>query len=73
MKTVAFLFCLFVVGAGIGHVAGCKSPGAAAAESAYTLDLLRCVDNATTLAESHACRGKVDAQWSITETEAGAK
>jgi hypothetical protein len=39
---------------------------ATAAESAYTADLLRCVDKAATLAESRACREVVDAKWGIT-------
>ncbi len=59
----AFVFVL-------GNVSACRpaSVSATAAESAYTGDLLRCVDEATTLAESRACRERVNAKWSITET-----
>lgn len=39
-----------------------------AAESAYTADLLRCVDQSATLAESKACRELVDARWGVTHT-----
>lgn len=52
----------------------CASPeqfGANAAESAYTTALARCVDKATSLAESRACRKTVDAAYGITETESG--
>ena len=34
----------------------------------YQAALLRCVDQAQTLAESKACRQLVDAQYGITET-----
>lgn len=50
---------------------GCSSPpstAATAAESAYTADLVRCVDKASTLAESKACRAQVNASWGIVET-----
>ena len=40
----------------------------AAAEGAYGAALLRCVDEATTLAESKACRARVDEAWGITQT-----
>lgn len=42
----------------------------AAAEGAYGAALLRCVDDAKTLAESKACRARVNAQWQIVETVA---
>ncbi len=45
-------------------IAGC-SAGHVAAESAYGADLLRCVDKATTLAESKACRRAVDVRWGV--------
>lgn len=45
-----------------------ESTAATAAESAYTADLLRCVDKSSTLAESKACREVVDAKWNITHT-----
>jgi DNA-binding transcriptional regulator PaaX len=39
-----------------------------AAESAYTAELVQCVDKSETLAESKACRALVDARWGVTET-----
>lgn len=39
-----------------------------AAEAAYTSEHLRCVDDARTLAESHACRDAVDRRWGIQHT-----
>ncbi|MCW5834507.1 MAG: hypothetical protein KIS78_19050 [Labilithrix sp.] len=54
----------------IGH-ASCTTPATAqqaAAEGAYGAALLRCVDEAETLAESKACRARVDEQWGITQT-----
>lgn len=66
-----FLFALAFV------CARCKPSqlGASAAESAYTGQLLRCVDQATSLAESRACRQRVDKEWGITEvaTDGGAR
>jgi hypothetical protein len=48
----------------------CRSEQAkeASAEAAYTLELTRCVDKANTLAESKACRRRVNEQWGIVET-----
>ncbi len=40
------------------------------AEAAYLTEQLRCVDKATTLTESRACRAKVQAAWT---TDAGAE
>jgi hypothetical protein len=54
------LFALLFV---VGHCSGCGwLPGddASEAELAYRAALLRCVDKATTLAESKACRKQVD-------------
>jgi hypothetical protein len=72
-QTVGFALALFALGCCVGHVAGCRPEqfGATAAESAYTAALVRCVDDAKTLAESRACRQRVDAQWGIVEVEAG--
>jgi hypothetical protein len=42
--------------------------GATAAESAYTAELLRCVDDSETLSESRACRARVNEHWGISET-----
>jgi len=70
LSLVLFLFALGMV---IGGSSGCKpaqAPTAAqvAAEGAYGAALLRCVDEAKTLAESKACRARVDAAWEITQT-----
>lgn len=46
-------------------LAGCTAPAKAAAETAYGASLLRCVDQAATLAESKACRARVDAAWGV--------
>lgn len=74
-STIPFALALFALGFLVNHCCGCtpKQLGATAAESAYTADLLRCVDDARTLAESRACRQRVDATWGITEIEAGAR
>jgi hypothetical protein len=59
---VALLFIL-------GHWCGCalfREP--TMGEAAYTGELLRCVDEASTLAESRECRARVNARWRITET-----
>jgi len=50
----------------VGSLCGCAS-GAdkVAAESAYTAALLRCVDAAKTVEESHACRKQVDAKFGV--------
>lgn len=45
--------------------AGCSGPAKTAAETAYGASLLRCVDEARTLAESKACRAAVDARWGV--------
>ncbi len=76
MKTLLpTVLALFALGCIAGHCAACSpsQAGATAAESAYTGDLLRCVDAAKTLEESRACRQRVNASWQITEKEAGAK
>lgn len=39
-----------------------------AAEASYAAALLRCVDKAKTLEESHACRDKVRLEWNVVET-----
>ncbi len=39
-----------------------------AAEGAYTGELVACVEQAKTLAESKACRAEVNKRWGITET-----
>ncbi len=38
---------------------------AAAADATYAADMLKCVDGATTLEASKACRAKVREQWHV--------
>ncbi len=42
-----------------------QTPAQNAAEGAYGAELARCVDKATTLAESKACRADVDRRWGV--------
>lgn len=49
---------------------GCVGAAKTTAEATYGASLLRCVDEAHSLAESKACRAKVDAAWGI---DGGAK
>lgn len=67
-----FAVCLFLFALGclVGHGLGCKPSQTAstAAEAAYGAALLKCVDDAKTLAESKACRARVDAEWNVTQT-----
>jgi hypothetical protein len=67
--TFAMALFLFASGVAIGACSG-KPPTAAqvAAEGAYGAALLQCVDQAKTLADSKACRAKVDAQYGVTQT-----
>jgi hypothetical protein len=44
---------------------GCTPRTPAQAEAAYTAELLRCVDQARTLAESRACRAEVNRRWGV--------
>ncbi len=67
-RTLSTVLCLYAL------LVCCKGPeqaGATAAETTYTLELLRCVDAATTLLESKACRQRVNTAWGIVEKEAG--
>lgn len=41
------------------------SPAATGAEAAYTTALVRCVDKSETLAESKACRARVDEAYGV--------
>lgn len=47
----------------------CSAPSLAVqhaeADAAYAASLLACVDDAGTLAESHACRARVDLAWGV--------
>lgn len=59
-----------VASAEVGGLIACKPPKApsTAAEAAYGAALLKCVDDAKTLADSKACRARVDAEWGVTQT-----
>lgn len=69
VRIIPLLVALFILGWACGPVT--HGDAATAAESAYTAALLRCVDQAKTLAESRTCRQRVNADWQITEVEAG--
>lgn len=63
---VAAALALFAVLWLVAHCAGCGLlPGDSTtdAELAYRASLLRCVDKAATLAESKACRRRVDLEY----------
>ncbi len=69
---LSLALCLWALGFGVTE--GCRptqAPNEAqvATEAAYGASLIRCVDEAKTLAESKACRAKVDAAWGIQQTE----
>lgn len=57
-ETLAFVVIM-------GALIACTPRTPAQAEALYTAEQLRCVDVATTLAESKACRAKVDARWGV--------
>lgn len=67
---IACGLALFALGFIVAHCDGCAlfQEPAHAAEAAYTGALLRCVDEAKSLAESKACRKRVDDEWKITQT-----
>ena len=72
-ETVVAVVLLLAFYACVAHVTGCGwLPGdtTTQAELAYRAELLRCVDAATTLAESKACRKSADAKWNV---DGGAK
>ncbi len=64
---------LFALGCTAGACSKESKPTAtqAAAEATYGAMLLDCVDRATTLAESKACRAEVDRKWNITQKDGG--
>lgn len=65
--------CVIILGLALALLR-CATPMAAAqntAEAAYGAELIKCVDDAKTLAESKACRANVDAKWNVTQKEAG--
>ncbi len=65
LRLIAVLVFVAMAATCIHMAAGCRSPGAAAAEGAYTTELLRCTDRSKTLAESKACEREVDRRWKI--------
>jgi hypothetical protein len=70
-RTIPFALTLFALGWTLHFCTDCKpSPttsAQAAAEGAYGAALLKCVDDAKTLAESKACRARVDAEWGVVQ------
>jgi hypothetical protein len=66
-RVVAFFALAYVVALAAHSLLGCGGPSA---EAAYGAALLRCVDQATTLAESRECRRHVDGAYGITQTVA---
>jgi hypothetical protein len=67
-------FCI-IVGVSLQMCIGCGSPPVAevtpaVAESAYTAELLRCVDQSQTREQSRVCRAGVDRKWGV---DGGAK
>lgn len=74
MRALQFAFALFAAGCLFLHCTPPKPPPTAqqlAAEGAYTGDLLVCVEQAKTLAESKACRAEVNKRWGVVEKETG--
>lgn len=64
---------LFALGCIVGHLAGCASsapkvPAYCSSEEEFTKALLACVSNATTKAESRACRKHVHERCGFVET-----
>lgn len=66
MSDACALFALgYVV---VVNVQGCSwlpGDGVSTEELEYRAELLRCVDKATTLAESKGCRRSADAKWGV--------
>lgn len=67
---VGWLLILFGMGAQAFVACDRSGPTSAqvAAEASYGAALLKCVDESKTLAESKACRAKVDAAWGVVQT-----
>lgn len=59
----ALLVCIIAFGATACASGMSDREKAAAAESTHAAEHLRCVDEATTIEESHACRAKVREKW----------
>lgn len=60
---------MFIVAAVIGHMlTGCRPPGAAEVEAAYTSELTHCSYVAKSLAEAKACRHGVNVRYGLCDT-----
>lgn len=73
MKWYFLFLCCLTIPMTVHEMAGCsqaKPPTVqqAAAEGAYTAELVACVEEAKTLAESKACRAEVNKRWGVVET-----
>lgn len=69
-RSVPVALALF---AGVRMFLACSHPipqtaAQAAAEGAYGAALLKCVDDSRTLAESKACRARVDSEFGVVQT-----
>lgn len=73
-ETIVAGMVLVLIFGVMAHCMGCwpkaskPTPAQVAAEASYGAALLACVEEAKTLAESKACRAKVDAAWGVTQT-----
>ena len=72
---LTFVAACIIAGCAITMCVGCGSPPVAevtpaAAEGAYTAELLRCVDQSQTREQSRTCRAGVDRKWGV---DGGAK
>lgn len=63
MKLAGFSLAWLVTGGALVACSWLARP--ASAEATYGAALLKCVDDAKTLAESKACRARVDAAWGV--------
>lgn len=71
MKIVLCIALAIFLGGPILALAGC-SAAHTTADAAYTAAQLDCVQKSQTLAESKACRAKVDQKWGISDSSAPA-
>ncbi len=71
---MGFALALFGWGCVFTHCAAPSAPrpteAQVAAEGAYGAELLACVERATTLAQSKACRAEVDRRWGVVRKDA---
>jgi hypothetical protein len=67
-ESCAFTLMLMACAFAFANFAQCQPRHVeTAAEIAYGAALMRCVDEAKTLAESKSCRARVDAEWGIVQ------